>query len=179
MTRFSMLAAFLGAVLSQACAADSNHDVEAPAPLPIPESAEAADELRDASLQALAALEVFEVGNLVTDLPDNSFHCYGLCPEHLDEYLEAVSRLAAFAGAAVDAAGAADLAACPTGAIAGNLGAIADLRVVEVGAFLAAEPENNPQCYNLPCPEDVAAAEATNCERAAKLDAIVARSVRD
>jgi hypothetical protein len=40
---------------------------------------------------------------------------------------------------------------------------------VQIGALILAEPQNNPNCYNLPCESDKQAAEAINNERAGKL----------
>jgi hypothetical protein len=43
---------------------------------------------------------------------------------------------------------------------------------VEVFGLVEEVPQNNPYCYNLPCPDDIAAAEAINCQRATALAAI-------
>ena len=59
-------------------------------------------------------------------------------------------------------------------AVAEDLATLAALEIVQIGSFVLEEPANNASCYNLPCAEDIAAAEATNCARAAQLDAIVA-----
>jgi hypothetical protein len=66
--------------------------------------------------------------------------------------------------------------ACDEAAIDDNLAALQALRIVDVKGLLEAQPENNPQCYNLPCPSDVEAAKATTCERAGRLANIVKAS---
>ena len=46
--------------------------------------------------------------------------------------------------------------------------------IVEVGALMAVEPQSSPECYNLPCPDDVQAAAEETCLRATKLGKIAA-----
>lgn len=135
----------------------------------------------EGNLQRLVDLEVFAVGSLVLDVPDEAYHCYGPCPGWEDEIAEAeaavADRLQRFADAAVAAAAAPEdpgaYAVFDEQAVAEDIAALASLEIVQIGSFLAAEPANNPSCYNLPCDEDIAAAEAENCLRSARLDAIV------
>ena len=56
---------------------------------------------------------------------------------------------------------------------AANLEALRSLDIVTIGELIVAQPSNNPNCYNLPCPSDVQAADATNLDRAGRLANIV------
>jgi hypothetical protein len=125
-------------------------------------------------LDRLAALDVFAVGDLLADNVDNAFSCYGECPdaaERVHAFVAQADRLHDLTRRAVAARPA---AACELEAVEANLAHLRDLEIVEVGAFLHEEASANPNCYNLPCPEDVAAADANNCARSAHLAAIVA-----
>jgi hypothetical protein len=180
MKRYDWLAPALGALLLGCGATTTDSELPEPEPDPAPQpadeiNAENRDEILAESLETLRALEVFEVGELITGLPENAFHCYGLCPEFEEPYHAAIARVAAFAAAAAEAvATPSEDAACPMQSVEANLSELSSLEIVDVGAFLAAEPANNPSCYNLPCGEDIAAAEATNCDRADKLARIAA-----
>ena len=44
-------------------------------------------------------------------------------------------------------------------------------------ALVEEVPQNNPYCYNLPCPSDVAVAEEINCQRATALARIVEEAI--
>lgn len=128
----------------------------------------------DENLARLEALDVIEVGALILDVPDEAYNCYGLCPEYEDDVAEAEEaaaiRLQALADAAEEAMDEpAHAYVCPEELIDENLAALRELEIVEVMGLLEAEPENNPMCYNLPCQEDIEAAEAINNERAWRL----------
>ena len=125
---------------------------------------------------ALRALHAFEVGDLVMRLPSEATACYGLPCNEADrarwasERNEQALRLHAFVA---EASAATPTAAAPTAAeVAQSLEAIASLQIVSVSALADAQPANNPECYNLPCSSDVAAADAENAERHAHLVAI-------
>jgi hypothetical protein len=133
-----------------------------------------------AHLDQLAALEVFTVGNMLARYPMGALNCYGVCPQFEAEIaqanVQASERLAALAehsAAAIQANATVDPGVCEPEAIEANLAALRALEVVEVGEFLALVPNNNPNCYNVPCPEDEAAAQQGTCERAATLARIV------
>jgi hypothetical protein len=135
----------------------------------------------DANLAKLAALEIVAVGDLVVALPAGSMNCYGPCPEDAEAIAAARGAAALRLDALTTAAEAAvglpnDPAACEPAAIEASLAALAALEIVEVHGMVVAEPANNPMCYSLPCPEDVAAAEALNCQRAGDLANIVAQA---
>jgi hypothetical protein len=132
-----------------------------------------------ADLEQLAALEVFEIGSLLARYPDGALNCYGVCPEFEDEIAQAnelaAERLAALAERVATAVAEDDAVAnaCEQATIDANLEALRALEVVEVGQLIAVVPQNNPACYNVPCPADVEVAEQQTCERAATLARIV------
>lgn len=133
-----------------------------------------------ADLDQLAALEVFAVGGLLARYPAGAMNCYGVCPGFEDEVAQAnevacerLATLAEHVDAAIAANAAVEPDACEQAAIEANLAALRALEIVEVGEFLAVVPQNNPMCYNVPCPADEQAAELATCERATKLARIV------
>ncbi|MFV8755242.1 hypothetical protein ACNOYE_32230 [Nannocystaceae bacterium ST9] len=133
-----------------------------------------------ADLDQLAALAVFEVGPMLARYPAGAFNCYGVCPGLEDEIAEAneaagerLAALAELAGAALEAEPASEPEVCEQATIDANLAALRALEIVEVGEFLALAPRNNPNCYNLPCAEDIEDAAAKTCERATTLARIV------
>lgn len=134
-----------------------------------------------ADLDALRALDVVEVGGLVMRLPTEATACYGLPCNDADrarwtaERQAQAARLAELAAQATDAAEDAAATAPPPAEVEAAVAALRDLQIVEVGALIHAEPASQPECYNLPCPSDVAAAEAANARRAAAVVAIAAR----
>lgn len=133
----------------------------------------------DINLEILDDLDVFEVGGLILDVPAEAFSCYGLpCPDWADEIAaaeqEASVRLAAFTEIAVDAIyGVSSAYPFPESRIGWHLDALRGLEVVEIGDLIEDEPEVTGNCYALPCPEEIAAAEARNNERAWQLESIV------
>jgi len=138
----------------------------------------------DDNLERIAALEVFSIGALIADLPEEALHCYGPCPGWEEEYPEeaaaAAARLQAFADAAEAAVQDVEPPSAYTTfddataeAAAQDIATLASLEIVEVWSFLEVQPANNPSCYNLPCEEDIAVADDENCLRAARLEAIV------
>ena len=138
-------------------------------------------------LARLEALDLFDVGELVERRPFAAHGCYGACPEWtamtdderqaaLDDARAAqLARLAAFTEIAerVHAEGAPSV---DVETATEHLDAIASLAIVDVGALVVTEPAANPLCYNLPCAEDIAEADAANAARAAELAVIAARS---
>jgi hypothetical protein len=116
------------------------------------------------------------VGELIVKLPEEATNCYGPCPGSEDEIArakeEAAERLQSFTDIAEAAAKSPAKEACDQATIDANLAALRALEVVEVEKFLKEEPQNNPNCYNLPCETDIKAAEAITCERAGKLASI-------
>jgi hypothetical protein len=133
-----------------------------------------------ADLERLAALEVFSVGRLLAQYPVGAMNCYGLCPGFEDEIAaanelsgERLAALSEHVETALEANAAVEPDVCEQAAIEANLAALRALEVVEVGEFLVVVPQNNPNCYNVPCAEDEAVAEQATCERATKLARIV------
>ena len=130
------------------------------------------------NLALLENLDVFSVGQLLLDVPSEAFNCYGPCPEWKDEIaeaeIEAASRLAVFADLALEAStGVSILHPFPEERIDSNLEALRDLEIVEIGTLIEDEPVVTGNCYALPCPEEIAAAEERNNDRAWQLQAIV------
>lgn len=133
----------------------------------------------DENLARLQALEVVSVGNLVLDVPEEAMNCYGPCPGWEDEIAAARAasavRLDHMVQVAEPAAATPETNgnACEQASIDANVAVLRGLGIVDIGGLVVAQPANNPNCYNLPCQEDEAAARELTCERAAKLDAIV------
>jgi len=128
-------------------------------------------------LAALADLDVMSDVTLLSNQADAAFNCYGPCPDADQEvaaFVAQVERLHVLTARAVDAAEQAAPDTCPVDAVDDNLAALRALDVIEMSGFLAVEAETSPYCYNLPCPEQQAAADAETCTRAAQLDAITA-----
>ena len=132
----------------------------------------------EVNLEILAELDVFEVGDLILDVPVEAFSCYGWpCPDWADEIAvaqeEASVRLAAFTEIALYAiSGVSSSDVFPEDGIGEHLDTLRGLEVVEVGDLIEDEPEVTGNCYNLPCPEEIVAAEERNNERAWQLEAI-------
>lgn len=130
----------------------------------------------DENLARLRALNVFEVGDLIVKLPAEATNCYGICPGFEDAAqtarAEAAQRLANLVDTAARAAATPYSGYACTERVDANLEALRSLEVVGVGAFLRILPDNNPLCYNTPCPDDVDAANVKNEARAAELESI-------
>jgi hypothetical protein len=162
------------------CAGPADVSISAPGgPDEIEEAVDRGGSAKQAmdDLQMLRSLEIAEVGELLHQYPEGAFNCYGACPEFEDEIAAEDSRQAqrlslladiAFQKVTIEA----DEAFCGAEVIDDNLAALADLQIVEVFGLVEEVPQNNPYCYNLPCPDDIAAAEAINCQRATALAAI-------
>jgi hypothetical protein len=177
-------AVLIALVATAGCVSTTTHPGEeassaglTPTTPPTTEGAAAAVENIDENLARLRALAVFQVGDLIVDQPEEAGNCYGPCPG-ADKLVAAAKekaavRLAHLSSAAEVAAPESATASCDKATIDKNLAALQGLRIVQIASFLEEAPKNNPSCYNLPCPEDVAAAKATTCERAAKLAGIV------
>ncbi|MDP6945253.1 MAG: hypothetical protein QF464_13980, partial [Myxococcota bacterium] len=138
-----------------------------------PTTMDAVEQIEE-NMARLETLEIFEVGQLIVDVPDEAYNCYGPCEgfetAEADAIAAAAENLAILADLAEEAMSQpSDAADCELSSIDTNLEALAGLQVVEVGDLLVAEPDTNPNCYNLPCAEDIAAAEALTCERAGAL----------
>lgn len=132
-------------------------------------------ELQRAVQQSLARLEALQLvtgPSLVLKLEDNARGCYGVpCPGDAEgqraydaELARQSTRLAAFVE---------QLEACNSGHCYVSapqnaqeaVDALNALEIIRVSALATAEPQNNPSCYNLPCTEDVEAANAENRRR--------------
>jgi hypothetical protein len=132
----------------------------------------------DDNLARLHALDVFELGELIVQMPEEATACYGQpCPgsEPLIEAAkgEAALRLDDFVAAAEPAAAEGIAGNCEPAVVDANIAALQALQVVDVKGLIEEQPKNNPNCYNLPCQEDIDAAQAITCDRAGKLASIV------
>ena len=124
------------------------------------------------NLERLRALKLMDVGELLFEVPEGHPNCYAPC-FHYDAKAEQFAELVEIAEVAARQP-VSDPTACDADATDANLAALAALELVEIRGMLTEEPDNNPNCYNLPCEEDIAAAAAVNCERAATLTNVIA-----
>jgi hypothetical protein len=140
-------------------------------------TASEANALVDASIQdsltRINALQVFSVESLVLNLPEQARECYNLpCTGDTaswDAYHAERARQAPRLAKLADQAEACNSGNCyvstptsPDEAVQ----ALNALQIVSVGSLIQAQPANNPECYNLPCPSDTAAAQSENDRRA-------------
>ena len=157
--------------------AGSTHPAAAGDPAQVAVDPQAAQHV-DENLARLQALDVFTVGQLIVDLPAGAGSCYGPCPGAEAAIAVAktrsATRLAELADAAEKAAASPLPDACAQPSVDANLAALSALHIVGVSGLIVTQPANNPHCYNLPCAEDKAAAQAATCARAGKLAAIAA-----
>ena len=171
--RWEITGAALAIGLTAAGCAGATPAPEAPSP-------EALEASIDADLGSLRALEVLEVGQLVMRLPAEATACYGLpCNEDdrvlwTNERRTQATRLADLVDRALPAAERAGTTAPAPSELDSALEALGALHIVEVGEMVRVVPANNAECYSLPCPSDVAAAESTNAHNAAVIVAIAA-----
>jgi hypothetical protein len=138
------------------------------------------ENVRD-DLALLRQLEIADIGGLLHSYPEGALHCYGICPGFEDEVeaenLRQAERLSTLVDIALASAEVEPSAAlCTEAVIDANLAALGDLQIVEVFGLVEEVPQNNPYCYNLPCPEDIERADDLNCRRATALSAIVAET---
>jgi hypothetical protein len=129
----------------------------------------------DTHLAQLRALQIFQVYG---DIENRN--CYaGPCIEDpttaFEPKVPADVRVADFTARALAAAGtpASDCYVDLEGQVAqDNLAFLRSLQVAEIGDLVVAQPQNNPNCYNLPCAEDTQAAAEINRDRARRLASI-------
>jgi len=133
-------------------------------------------------LQKLAQLRIVDVGDLVLNYPEGALNCYGPCPGFEDEIAAEDARQAARLSELVEIATEIGTTvtieddSCSIEVIDENLAALDGLDIVQVFGLIEEVPQNNPYCYNLPCPSDIEAAAEITCQRAAALAQIVAES---
>src|SRR5258706_6922420 len=145
---------------------------------PVRMSAAEVDASIQKSLERLRTLEIFSAERLVLDLPAEATACYGVpCNDQWrkrddDEGARQAPRLdqlAALAEAAQKDTSLAPRAAYDSEAA---VQALASLQIVQVDSLVEAQPKNNPECYNLPCPSDREEADRVNGVRVAQAFAI-------
>jgi hypothetical protein len=126
-------------------------------------------------LARLEALDVIEVGGVDTSVIQSAGNCYGLCPEDV-EALRALQgpRLRALVDVAEDAVK--EPLSCEGVDVEKQLRSLSELQIVSGVALVQEEAQPEPNCYNLPCPDEVERVQQRNCERVGKLASIVAAS---
>jgi hypothetical protein len=144
-----------------------------------PVSPEALEAAITEDIEALRALDVVDVGRLVMRLPEEATRCYGYPCTDEDKALwnaereVQAERLNTLVERAVPAVGDADTSKTPSESeVDASLKSLRALEIVEVGDLLVTTPKNTPECYNLPCPADIKAAEAENAKRRARVVAL-------
>jgi hypothetical protein len=135
------------------------------------------------SLSRLAALDIVEAVELASALPAEATACYGVpCPgsewvqKYQDERARQAPRLAKLVAIAEAVAADESIAPGDPKDAGAALSALTSLQVVDAEALVLVQPANNPDCYNLPCPADQAAAETTNGKHVAEVFAIADRA---
>jgi hypothetical protein len=131
------------------------------------EAAAVVADLRD-HMQRLQNLKVVEVYTLDVAIPEAA-NCYGgpPCnglesnPAVTAEYARQAPRLDRLTEMAEALAASSELPAAGPDASA-DIAALNGLQIVDFGTLVKVEPASSPNCYNLPCPEDVASAAAEN-----------------
>lgn len=132
----------------------------------------------ETDLASLRSLEAFEVGRLVMHLPEQATACYGLPCNDQDRALwdserqAQGERLHDLVARALPAASHVAGTAPDEATVSAALESLRSLEIVEVGALVQTTPANSPECYNLPCPADRAAADAANARAEAVVVAI-------
>ena len=171
--RTDLAGALLALGLASAGCAAGPLTTEAPAPADLEASI-------TADLDALRALDVVEVGGLIMRLPAEATACYGVPCNDADrarwtaERQTQAKRLADLVEHAVAATDDVGATTPPPAEVDLALTALHGLQIVDVGDLIRTEPANNPECYNLPCASDRAAADLANAHRAAEAVAIAA-----
>src|SRR5262249_13345538 len=138
----------IGAVAGCAGAADGSSpggDISPPVQKTDPSAAVAHI---DDNLARLRALSVVDVGQLVLDLPQEAFSCYGPCPGWEAKIAKAKEasavRLDKLTPIAEAAAKTPVADACAKTTIDENIAALSALKIVAVGGLIKQEPKNNP-----------------------------------
>lgn len=123
------------------------------------------------SLESLNALQLFVASGLVEKQPIISSNCY-VCS--VDEAVQEASdaelirqeaRLAKLLEQALECNSGNCYLFRPNSADEA-VQALNALEIVKVESLVVAQPKNNPECYNLPCPSDIEAAKSENEHRA-------------
>jgi hypothetical protein len=128
-------------------------------------------------LGRLHRLQIVSVETLAANGAE-SHGCYGLhpCDDNLSYpvtaavYRREAPRLNRLVGLAEAVAGSPTARAVDTAA---DLAALNALEIVRSSGLLTVAPANNPNCYSLPCPEDIARAQTENQRRADVLHSLI------
>jgi hypothetical protein len=151
-----------------------------------PVSIEKVDQSVQQSFDRLNALHVVTAARLVLDLPAEATACYSLpCPgsewepKYHAERARQAPRLERLVGFAETAARAEYPTMRDKGEASAAVEALNGLAVIEIGGLVDAQPANNANCYNLPCPEDIAAADLANRARVTQVFAVVDAALKN
>ena len=127
-------------------------------------------------LSSIHRLEVVLLGGVQVGPPANACYQYP-CPDDLrdpavePQYRELAPRLARLTDILQTVAANPEIAPVDPAGEDADVRALNQLQVVLVLDLWRVAPASNPNCYNLPCPEDVARADAENRRRAGVLHA--------
>ncbi len=132
------------------------------------------------SLDRLRALQVIEVGNLVLNLPAEATSCYGVpcagsawIQPYRDEQARQAPRLEKLAVLAEETMHNQYLTPHDKSEAEAAIQALNALQIVSVGALITVQPNNSLECYNLPCPSDIQAADQENAKRVTEVFGMV------
>lgn len=113
-------------------------------------------------LEALASLELFEVGDMVVTADMMPGTCYGPCADDRQReqaYVDQAARLHGLVATAEDLSGAEN-----NEDVSEALEALDALDIVVVGELIVTEPQSTGNCYG-PCPDEQEEAEEVNADR--------------
>jgi hypothetical protein len=133
------------------------------------------------SLDRLEALNLFNVDELVMNLPASVGSCYGLCPGDTEAYDAELARQAGRLEELVEVAESVNSGhryMFGTASAEEAVKAMNALEIIEVESLVVSEPQNNPACYNTPCASDILAAKREN-ERRATVAFTIAQYAQD
>jgi hypothetical protein len=149
---------------------------ETPTPTPTPDVYQATPAELNAAvkedLARLRSLSVVSVGGLVLSQEAQAASCYSAPCELSDsdpviaDYRRQQPRLRRLLDAAQAAIGARELPEVTPAQTQADLAALESLRIVTLQGLVTVAPATQANCYGLPCPEDIARADAENRRRA-------------
>lgn len=134
----------------------------------------------DQDLSRLNELQVITSGRLLVDLPAEATACYGLpcagsswVQPYWDERAHQADRLHKLADVAAATVSNVTRGDHTKSEADAALAALNALHLVQGASLVEAQPANSLNCYNLPCPSDIAAADDATALHVAEVFAIV------
>ena len=135
------------------------------------------------SLDRLHALQIVSGESLVLELPAEATACYSLpCPGsrwvpiYDAEIVRQATRLAELTDIAEAVIADTTVARSAMSESTAAVTALSALKLITVERLVEDQPNNNPECYNLPCESDKLAAQQANELRVGQALAIVGRA---